>query len=411
MINPALVERVFSAANIERWNDHPHPYAFTELGKQAHKMIIAWIIALSNPEDEDMDFDLNTVGKVDLGVLIECGMFEFLHRVVVTDIRPPVFHMLMKKENDRLKLNSWVEKQLRDEIEPIPGGFAERFRMYFSDKSIYPSERRILQAAHYLATYWEFGFIQGWSGEMYGIEKTKSEINTSVWELSDIPAVQKILEAPRAREGAFISFAGQLSFQKRWAQTHRIPETSVLGHLFFVAAMSWLLSLELGFCSKRRQNNFFGGLFHDLPEVLTRDIVAPVKKSVEGLSELIKGYEKEAMQERILSLLPKQIAKQLSYYTEDEFENKTRNGDSILIHEKELDDSLNTDDNDPMDGKLIEMCDKFAAFIECTESINNGISPKPLREGKTTLYNKYKDCVIYGFEAKKLFSPFYEMKI
>jgi len=410
MINPALVERIFSAASIERWNDHPRTGAFTELGKQAHKMVIAWLIALSDPDEDDISdlMGVKTIkGKVNFDTLIECGIFEFLHRVVVTDIRPPVFYMLMKNRDDRLKLNSWVLQQLREEIGPIPGGFAERFSTYINDENFCPLERRILKAAHYLATHWEFVFVQNWSGEMYGIDKTRNEINTQVWELSDILAVQKILEAPRAREGAFVSLVGQLCFQKRWAQTPRIPETTVLGHLFFVAVMSWLLSLEIGTCSKRRQNNFFCGLFHDLPEVLTRDIIAPVKKSVEGLSALIKNYEKEAMQERVLSLLPEPIAKQLSYYTQDEFENKTRKGDSIVIHEQELDKSMNTDDNDPIDGNIVELCDKFAAYIECVESINNGISPKPLRESKVSLYEKYRDRIVYGFEASKLFDPFY----
>ena len=407
MINPALVERIFSAASIERWNDHPHPNVFTELGKQAHKMVIAWLIAMSNPDENDLDFEMNAAKvKVNFDALIECGIFEFLHRVVVTDIRPPVFHMLMRNRDDRLKLNNWVKNQLQEEIEPIPGGFAERFSVYFDDENSCPLERRILRAAHYIATHWEFGFVQNWSGEMYGIEKTRNEINTQVWELSDIPAVKKILEAPREREGAFVSLVGQLNFQKRWAQTPRIPETSVLGHLFFVAVMSWLLTLEIGTCSKRRQNNFFGGLFHDLPEVLTRDIIAPVKKSVEGLNALIKSYENDAMLERILSLLPAHTANQLSYYTQDEFKNKTRSGNSIVVHEQELDMSLNSDDNDPMDGEIVELCDKFAAYIECAESINNGISPKSLRESKISLYNKYKDQVIYGYEAKKLFEPF-----
>jgi putative hydrolase of HD superfamily len=407
MIVPALIERIFQAASIERWNDHPHPEAFTELGKQAHKMIIAWLIALSYSEENDYELDFDAEkGTVDFDTLIECGMFEFLHRVVVTDIRPPVFHMLMRNGDDRRKLNNWVEQQLCDEIGEIPGGFAKRFNIYINDENSCPTERRILKAAHYIATYWEFGFVENWSGDMYGIEKTRNEINAQVWELSDIPIVQRILEAVRAREGAFVSLTGQLNFQKRWAQTPRIPKTSVLGHLFFVAAMSWLLTKEIGACSKRRQNNFFSGLFHDLPEVLTRDIIAPVKKSVEGLNTLIKSYEKEAMQERILNLLPEPIAKQLSYYTQDEFENKTRNGDSIVIHEQELDENLGKDENDPIDGKIIELCDKFAAYIECAESISNGISPKALREAKSMLYDKYKDKVIYGFEAKALFDPF-----
>ena len=41
MITRPLLEQIFEAASIERWNDHPHPAVFTELGKQAHKMVAA----------------------------------------------------------------------------------------------------------------------------------------------------------------------------------------------------------------------------------------------------------------------------------------------------------------------------------------------------------------------------------
>ncbi len=44
MITRSLIDLVFSASSMERWNDHPHPATFTELGKQAHKMIMAWVI-------------------------------------------------------------------------------------------------------------------------------------------------------------------------------------------------------------------------------------------------------------------------------------------------------------------------------------------------------------------------------
>ncbi|MBQ9507296.1 MAG: HD domain-containing protein, partial [Clostridia bacterium] len=77
-----------------------------------------------------------------------------------------------------------------------------------------------------------------------------------------------------------------------------------LAHLMFVAVTAWLLSLEAGFCPRRERNNFFGGLFHDLPEVLTRDIISPVKASVEGLDDMIRLYEREAMEERVLPRRP-----------------------------------------------------------------------------------------------------------
>ena len=44
MITRPLLEHIFAAASIERWNDHPHPAVFTELGKQAHKIVAAWVL-------------------------------------------------------------------------------------------------------------------------------------------------------------------------------------------------------------------------------------------------------------------------------------------------------------------------------------------------------------------------------
>ena len=45
MIRKGLIERLFDAASIQRWNDHIRPVKFTELDKQAHKMIIAYVLA------------------------------------------------------------------------------------------------------------------------------------------------------------------------------------------------------------------------------------------------------------------------------------------------------------------------------------------------------------------------------
>jgi len=66
MINRSLIERIFSAASIERWNDHPRPIQFTELAKQAHKMIIAYVIA-RHEEDQGTTIQWHA--------LIEGGIF------------------------------------------------------------------------------------------------------------------------------------------------------------------------------------------------------------------------------------------------------------------------------------------------------------------------------------------------
>ena len=65
-----------------------------------------------------------------------------------------------------------------------------------------------------------------------------------------------------------------------------------MGHMLIVAIMSYLCSLEIDACDQRIRNNYFTALFHDLPEILTRDIISPVKKSVDGLDDIIKDIER-----------------------------------------------------------------------------------------------------------------------
>ena len=73
-----------------------------------------------------------------------------------------------------------------------------------------------------------------------------------------------------------------------------------MGHMLIVGILGYVLSVEIGACERRICNNYFTGLFHDLPEVLTRDIVSTVKRSVAGLDELIKGIEHRLIDEKLL---------------------------------------------------------------------------------------------------------------
>ena len=395
MITPSLLEHIFSAASIQRWNDHPHPAVFTELGKQGHKMVIAWVLG-KYEEDEGR--------AVDWLRLIEGGIFEFLHRVVVTDIRPPVFHKLMQDRDTREQLNEWVFGKLKDDLVHLSPAFAERFREYHRAQT--SPERHILRAAHYLATKWEFSFILHWSSGMYGIEQTQQEVENPI-EGIGVAIAREMLLDPNSRLWGFISLVGQLTFQKRWAQTPRIPQTSVLGHLLFVAIVAYLLSIEIGACPRRAYNNFFSGLFHDLPEVLTRDIVSPVKASVEGLGVLIRRYEQEAMENRIFPLLPRLWCRELRYYTEDEFANKTWQGTEEALlqrHPGDIPDELNRDEHNPLDGQLVEVCDKLAAYVEASASIRMGVHPQVLEDGKRSLQKRFSRTVLYGYPVGHLFN-------
>ena len=145
MINPKIIDYIFSSASIQRWNDYPRMVDLVELDKQAHKFIIAYFIA-------KLERDINFTH------LIEAGIFEFLRRVVVTDIRPDVFRKALQKKGPQI--NNWVVSKLEPSIKEINNGlFLQKFKEYLEDESMYKKERFVLKAASYLATKWEFGIV------------------------------------------------------------------------------------------------------------------------------------------------------------------------------------------------------------------------------------------------------------
>ncbi|TAN43459.1 MAG: HD domain-containing protein [Nitrospirae bacterium] len=398
MIRKGLIEKFFEAASIQRWNDHVRPVEMTELDKQAHKMVIAYVVAKFEETERD--------AQVSWIKLIEGGIFEFLQRVILTDIKPPVFHKLMAIKGR--ELNEWVLKQLQEDIKGLKGDFASNFEEYLFNSEYAKLEKRILRAAHYLATNWEFKIIYNISPFIYGIEKTKEEIENQIEDHYDLIGVQKISLGKKSY--GFIDLCGQLRFQQRWAQSPRIPKTSVLGHMLIVAMLSYLCSIEINACARRRHNNFFAALFHDLPEVLTRDIVSPVKGSVEGLKAIIKEYEKVQVEERLFPLLPSSWHNEVRYFTEDEFSNKiVRSGEIVKgLACDEINAKYNEDVFSPLDGELLKACDELAAFIEASLSIKHGIRSHHLNEGKRDLYERYRAKEIAGIDFGIIFDYFME---
>ncbi len=381
MLSPKLVDILFSAASIQRWNDYPRMVELVELDKQAHKFIIAYLLAKCE-EDE----------KIDMRVLIEAGIFEFLRRVVVTDIRPDVFHQALKKKTK--EINGWVLEKLKDSLIDIEDGkFYKRFEDYLTDNSLHAKEKFILKAASYLSTRWEFSIVYQTSGFLSDIDRVKKSVEEELEDYYNLNGVQKI--ALNKKLAKIVDLSGRLRFQTRWAQTPRIPETSVLGHMSIVAILGYFFSLKIKACPKRLENNFYSALFHDLPEALTRDIVSPVKYSVSGLDEIINEFEMQKIETEILPNIPSLMREEFKYILgirdgkKDEFENRTIQN-SKITSTKNLDE-YNEDKFCAIDGFALKNCDRLAAFLEATISVAYGVKSKELVKGKAATKEKLKE--------------------
>jgi len=375
-MNKELVKLLFSTASIERWNDLPRPIKFIELDKQAHRMIIAYVLA---------HFEKG----VNFYKLIHLGIAGILYRAVLTDLKSPVYHYLRKKKGK--ELDEFVLNQLKGKIDEELEYYV---KIYNSDNSL---EKRILSSASYIASKWEFDMIYNFAPDIYGMREIKENLENELEDYYDLDGVKILCLKKKSYD--FISLCGNLRFQKRWANTPRVPETSVLGHMLFVAIVAFLLTKEYGGGEDKIYYNFFTGLFHDLPEALTRDIIAPVKHNVQGLDEILKDYENFLIEDKILPLVPKQLRDEIRILITDEFANKLIIDNKV----KKVDVADDLLGMKGIDGALVKVADNFAAFVEAVMSINYGIASSELVRAVKSLERKYISKSMFGLNLEKYF--------
>jgi len=397
MIRKPFLLKIFDAANMQRWNDKIRPVELRELDKQAHKMIIAYMLGKLEEEKSSEGFSWVEI--------IEGGIFEFLQRLVVTDLKPQLFYRIKEDWDKYKKLNEWVYKQIEVIISSIGNDFCRKFKDYFLD----PTEnlnRRILNAAHFYATKWEFDIIERANPNGYEIAEIKGNLQAQQQKYYDLEGMRQLQLYPNL--GNFSDLCGQLRFQIRWSHLHRVPKTSVLGHMLIVAILSYLFSLEIRACTKRCINNYFTGLFHDLPEVLTRDITDPVKKSVKGLSGLIKEYEKEEMDRRMYNLIPEGWHPEMKMFTEDEFKSivTIEGGRTERKRSDEISRNFNNDMYNPRDGEIVKAVDELAAFIETYLALKSGVTSQELEDAKNSLRKRYRGKTISGIRFGEIYADF-----
>ena len=342
---------------MSRWNDHLRPLDLSELDKQAHKAMISWVIAKAESESGH---------SIDWQILIEHTLFSFIKRIALTDLKPQVFHRIAREKRD--EVNRYVLDFFRNNVHDTDSEFASRFESYlYADRD--SREDMIIGAAHYLATKWEFDMIYDVNRVVCGIEDTKTEIDAQVGQFLNLAGVREIADR-NSDLYRFVNIVGQLRFQQRWVRTPRTPRTTVLGHSIIVADMVFLNDLDRGVRGNRIYWDFYSALFHDLPEVLTKDVITPVKTSVSGLPDLLGDIEREMVESTIMPLLRPEWADELRLMCYDPFSDS---------------DTL------PRYGRQIKACDVLGAWMEAYISTQYGTTSRTLRDGIAAAESRFSE--------------------
>ena len=358
IMNMDLIYRFFDAVNMHRWNDHLRPIDLTEIDKQAHKSAIGWILGKYEEQETGVSLDWRK--------MIEHNLFSFLKRTVLTDLKPQLLHRMEEERFD--EVNDYVISEIKRDVPDLDREFLQRFESYLRERGE-SIEDDLISAAHYLATNWEFNIIYDMNKRSFGIEQTRATLMMELGKYSHLKGVERLLGS---QSMTFMDLIGQLRFQQRWTRMPRIPATTVLGHSLMVAIMTYLHDIDRSVDDRQLYNDYYTALFHDLPEVLTKDVITPVKVNVNGLVDILDEYEHELIDSRIMPLIPEGWHDEFRFLTFEPFADK----------------------DDPVFGKVggrdIKLCDVMGAYLEAYVSRRYGVGSLKLEESEKKLYNRLK---------------------
>jgi len=405
MISRVLSLRLFEAFSIQRWNDRIRPVEMSEMDKQAFKTVLAYFFA---------KFEEANGKKIDWDYIIYGSLFALLKNIALSDIKAPVIKKMKQDHKEAYKnLNSWVVDSYRSIIDDKD--LLEKFENFLNnnDSDENNLNLKILRAAHKYSTLREFEILKPFNTSFPRLKELEREVNRDLKKFVDLEGVKEIFIEQQDLYEA-ICLIEQLRFQTRWSQTPRIPKTSVLGHSMFVACLMIFFSRELKACNKRLYNNFFAGLFHDLPEAVVRDIISPVKRATTELPDIVKKIESEMCQTELYSKFPSFILEDIQYLIGDNLESGDEFSNRIIDEKKarvlSSDENIsvyNLDKYSPVDGKLIKVADEITAFIEAEQSIKHGITSYHLQDGMANIRIKYmKENTIGDIIVQKFFLEF-----
>lgn len=402
-MNKTLALKIFEGFSIQRWNDLIRPFDLVEMDKAAEKMVLAYIIG---------KYEEHNGKYIDWKWMIYASLFDLLRKISLCDIKAPVQQMLRRQfPNEYMHLNEWVLTQYKN-IMPDEKLFSE-FTIYVGRQSgsfKTPEELKpsmdVYRAAHKYSTIRELEMLSI-VNEKERLKNIQNELEAEIQPYLHLEGLQKLVTHQKAFD--FLLKIEQLRFQTRWNQTPRVPATSVLGHCFYVAIMTLLLGRESNpnMCDRRVINNYFSALFHDLPESVTRDIISPVKTATDDLPNIVKKIEDEIVNKELVPLMEPFFADELIYYTSDEFSDRILDKNHKILHISwdELNNKYNSAEFEPIDGRLVRICDHFSALMEADISIKHGITSDHLIKGRDgTLAHYKKDEIISGINVNELFN-------
>lgn len=120
----------------------------------------------------------------------------------------------------------------------------------------------------------------------------------------------------------YLAHIYRLSFSMRWNQYKRMTPISVMSHKVVVAYLSYIIGTIWNEHWEKNDIHemLLRAIYHDVPEVITGDIITPTKKAVPGFVELLEDVEKTMMDDYLFGYIDTDYKNILSPYILNPFD-------------------------------------------------------------------------------------------
>ncbi len=168
------------------------------------------------------------------------------------------------------------------------------------------------------------------------------ELAKNLWSLQDL--------LQNANHEKYLAHIYRLSFSMRWNQYKRNTPISVMSHKVVVAYLSYIIGMTGNQAGEENDitDMMMRAIYHDVPEVITGDIITPTKKAVPGFVELLEEVEKTMMDDYLFGYISPEYKSYIAPYIlspfDDEIGKRVKYADifSALIEAKVEDKQGNT---------------------------------------------------------------------
>ena len=297
--------------SISRWNNFPRAVEINHLDNVWFVLHVALFLAYIESE--------NSGQKLDEFYIMKKVVFHSFRDLILSDINsgtkeyikkidPDIFEKIHKKSFDFL-FDFDAPGYLKDDMKHVVFDDSERV------------ENQIILAAKKYVGYTEALSNAAVYPFMY--EVPLSEISSQIDHMKEnLYSLDELMDNTDHQK--YLAHVNRLSFSMRWNHVNRKFPISVMSHLVIVAFVSYIIGMIENHAGGDYdiEKMMMKAMYHDVPEVITGDIITPTKQAVDGFTLVLEEVETQMLDDYLFSYISDDYKQRIAEYMLHPFSDK-----------------------------------------------------------------------------------------